>query len=132
MPDERTPRDDRDDLIERQQGEITRLRDHLARAEQRRRDLERERDRLKRQNERLKEQLDAARRAGFRQAAPFAKGRPQGRGGRPGRRAGVAYGRRGRRSRPLRVDETHTAALPPTCPDCGGAVQLTRVAAQYQ
>ena len=127
MPDERTPRDDRDDLIERQQSEITQLREDLARAEQRRRDVERERDRLKRLNERLRLQLDAARRAGFRQAAPFAKDRPQGRGGRPGRPAGAAYGRRGRRPRPRRVDETYTAALPPTCPDCGGAVQLTRV-----
>lgn len=132
MPDERTPRDDRDDRMERQQSEITQLREDLVRAAQRRRDVERERDRLKRQNERLKQQLDAARRAGFRQAAPFAKDRPQGRGGRPGRRAGAAYGRRGRRPRPRRVDESHTATLPPTCPDCGGAVQLTRVAPQYQ
>ena len=62
----------------------------------------RERDRLKRQNERLTQLLGAARRAGFRQAAPFAKDRPQGRGGRPGRRAGRRYGRRARRpnSRP--------------------------------
>lgn len=118
--------------MERQQSEITQLREDLVRAAQRRRDVERERDRLKRQNERLKQQLDAARRAGFRQAAPFAKDRPQGRGGRPGRRAGAAYGRRGRRPRPRRVDESHTATLPPTCPDCGGAVQLTRVAPQYQ
>lgn len=108
MPDKRTPRDDSKDLIERQEREITHLREELARVEQRRRDVERERDRLKRQNDRLKQQLDAA------------------------RRAGAAYGRRGRRPRPQCVDETYTAALPPTCPDCGGAVQLTRVAAQYQ
>lgn len=133
MPDERASyRDDRADLIKRQQDEITRLRDDLARTEQRRRDLERERDRLKRHNERLQQQLDAARRAGFRQAAPFAKDRAQGRGGRPGRRAGAAYGRCARRPRPRRVDETYTASLPPTCPDCGGAVHLTRVAPQYQ
>jgi len=132
VPDERTPRDDRDDLIERQREEITRLRDDVARAEQRRREVERERDRLQRQNERLKHHLDAARRAGFRQAAPFAKDRSQGRGGRPGRRAGVAYGRRGRRPPPPHVDERYTAALSPTCPDCGGAVQRTRVAPQYQ
>ena len=43
----------------------------------------RERDRLKRQNERLTQLLGAARRAGFRQAAPFAKDRPPGRGGGP-------------------------------------------------
>jgi len=132
VPDERTRRDDSKDLIDRQQREITQLRDDLARAEQRRRDVERERDRLKRQNERLKQQLDAARRAGFRQAAPFAKDRPQGRGGHPGRRAGAAYGRRARRPQPRRVDETYTAPLPPACPDCGGAIAGTRVATQYQ
>ena len=38
-------------------------------------------------------QLAAERRAGRRQAAPFAKERPQGRGGRPGRRPGRRYGR---------------------------------------
>jgi transposase len=132
VPDERTSRDDPKDVIERQQREITQLRDDLARAEQRRREVERERDRLKRQNERLKQQLDAARRAGFRQAAPFAKDRPQGRGGRPGRRAGAAYGRRARRPRPRRVDETYTATLPVACPDCGGPIAGTRVAPQYQ
>jgi transposase len=131
VTDERAPRDPTD-LIERQQREITQLRDELARAAQRRRALERERDRLKRQNERLKQQLDAARRAGFRQAAPFAKDRPQGRGGRPGRRAGAAYGRCARRPRPRRVDETYTAPLPLACPDCGGAIAGTRVATQYQ
>ena len=40
--------------------------------------------------------------------------------------------RRGRRPQPPRVDETYTAALPPTCPACGRAVQRTRVATQYQ
>ena len=67
---------DHDELIRRQQEELARLREALARTG-------RERDRLKRQNARLKQQLDAARRAGFRQAAPFAKDRPQGRGTRP-------------------------------------------------
>jgi transposase len=108
------------------------LRDELARTEQQRREIERERDRLKRQNERLKQQLDAARRAGFRQAAPFRKDHPQGRGGRPGRRAGAAYGRCGRRRPPPHVDETHAARLPATCPDCGGPVHRTRIATQYQ
>jgi hypothetical protein len=111
---------------------FTRLREDLAEAERRRREVERERDRLKRQNERLKEQLDAARRAGFRQAAPFRKDRPQGHGGRPGRRAGAAYGRRAQRPTPSRVDETFTAPLPSACPDRGGTIQQTRIAAQYQ
>ena len=88
--------------------------------------------RWKRRSERLKQQLDATRRAGFRQAAPFAKDCPQGRGGRPGRRAGTTYGRRGRRPIPARVDETYAAPLPVACPRCGGAIHFTRVATQYQ
>lgn len=113
--------DDEESLLERQRREIVRLEEALARAEAQRREVERERDRLKRQNERLRGQLDAARRAGFRQAAPFRKARPQGRSGRPGRRAGAAYGRCGRRVRPTRVDERHRAALPSTCPPIAAA-----------
>jgi septal ring factor EnvC (AmiA/AmiB activator) len=75
VPDVPTPpaSEDREALIKRQQEEIARLRDALTR-------VERERDRLKRRNERLQDQLDAARRAGFRQAAPFAKPHRQGSG----------------------------------------------------
>ena len=68
--------------------ENTRLREDLTRTE-------RDRDRWKRHTGRLQQQLDAARRAGFRQAAPFAKERRQGCGKRPGRRAGSQYGRHG-------------------------------------
>ena len=123
---------DREELIKRQQEELTYLRDKLVRAERQHRAVERERDRLKRHNERLKRQLDAARRAGFRQAAPFAKDRPQGRGGRPGRRPGVRYGRRARRPMPSRVDVTYDAPLPRVCPGCGGALHVVRVTSQYQ
>ena len=91
-----------------------------------------ERDHWKRRSEHLEKELEAARRAGRRQAAPFAKDRPQGRGGRPGRRAGAEYGRQGRRRAPTQADETHVAPAPTTCPDCGGAVTLDRVASQYQ
>ena len=94
--------------------------------------VERDRDRWKRRSERLKKQLDAARRAGFRQAAPFAKDRAQGRGGRPGRRPGAEYGRQACRRPPARVDQTHRAAAPAACPDCGGGVVVARVATQYQ
>ena len=127
MSVDRTPPtpDDRDGLIKRQQEEIARLRDALTRAE-------RERDRLKRRNERLKDQLDAARRAGFRQAAPFAKAHRQGSGRPPGRRAGPTYGRHGTRPVPHRIDARHEAALPVGCPACGGEVQGTHVVSQYQ
>ena len=126
MSDVRTPPpDDREALIKRQHDEIARLRDALARAEH-------ERDRLKRRNEQLTDQLDAARRAGFRQAAPFAKPHRQGTGRPPGRRAGATYGRHGTRPVPRRIDEIHNAALPVACPACGGAVHGTHVVSQYQ
>ncbi|HVZ49215.1 MAG TPA: IS66 family transposase [Gemmatimonadaceae bacterium] len=127
MPDVRTPPgpDDRDARIKQQQEEIARLRDALKRSEQ-------ERERLKRRNERLEDQLDAARRAGFRQAAPFAKPHRQGSGHPPGRRAGATYGRHGTRPVPQRIDDTHDAALPAACPRCGGDVHETHVVSQYQ
>ena len=117
--------DPRDKRIEQQDREISRLRGELARAT-------RDRDRWKRRSERLKKHLDEARRAGRRQAAPFAKDRPQGCGRHPGRRAGARYGRQGCRPRPRQVDEAFAAPVPTACPDCGGAVDVTRVASQYQ
>ena len=117
--------DPRDTRIKQQDREISRLRGDLAQ-------VNRDRDRWKRHSERLQQQLDTARRAGFRQAAPFAKDRPQGRGGRPGRRAGARYGRQACRRRPAQVDETHAAPVPAACPNCGGAIEVTRVASQYQ
>lgn len=133
MPDDAArARDERDQRIERQQREIARLRDDLARAERQRRELERERDRLKRQNERLKQELDTARRAGFRQAAPFSKGAPKRRPRRPGRKPGRRYGRRGQRPIPAVVHEQYEVPVPETCPRCGDRVDETHVAAQYQ
>ena len=95
--------DPRDVVIEQQDREIGRLRDDLARHKDVHRQndgLQRQNERLRRENEHLKKQLGAERRAGRRQAAPFAKDRPQGRGGRPGRRPGARYGRQGRRPCP--------------------------------
>ena len=124
--------EDLDAEVERLQGKVTRRERDAKRLQRKNNRLQRQVDRLKQQVEGLKRQLDEARRAGRRQAAPFAKDRPQGRGGHPGRRAGAAYGRHGCRPRPARVDETHAAPVPAACPDCGGAVEVTRVASQYQ
>ena len=127
----RRERDSRDKRIDELQRENAKLTDDLDRTI---RDLDRttrDRDRWKRRSEDLKKQLDEARRAGKRQAAPFAKERPQG-SGKPGRRSGAQYGRQGSRRRPPRVDETHRAPAPTACPDCGGAVEVTRVDSQYQ
>ena len=120
------------ELIERQRQEIVRLREALVRSEADRQRVERERARLERENARLKEELETARRAGARQAAPFSKGGPKRRPRRPGRKPGAKYGRRGRRPIPAVVHETHEVPLPATCPTCGEAVTETQVAAQYQ
>lgn len=105
--------------------EIERLRRELD-------ESERARERLKRENERLKTELEAARRAGKRQAAPFSKGAPTPQPRRPGRRAGRRHGRHAHRRPPLVIDETIDVPLPQACPDCGGRVTETRVATQIQ
>jgi septal ring factor EnvC (AmiA/AmiB activator) len=94
--DQPTPTDDalRDELAYTQRDNA-RLRDELARVELDRAQLERQRDRLRRENERLKDELEAARRAGARQAAPFWNGAPVVRPKRPRRKAGAAHGRHG-------------------------------------
>ncbi len=121
----RRERDSQDKRIEELQRENAKLIRDLDRTT-------RERDRWKRRSEDLRKQLDEARRAGKRQAAPFAKDRPQGSGKPPGRRSGTEYGRQGSRRRPPKADEAHRAPAPSACPDCGGAVEATRVAPQYQ
>ena len=112
-------------IIDDQSREIERLREDLKRSEI-------ERNRLRRENERLKEELEMARRRANRQAAPFSRGLPKAHPERPGRKPGPAYGRPAHRRPPPRVDVTHDAPLPRTCPDCGGWVQRRRVVSQYQ
>jgi transposase len=130
VPGAREPRSD--ESIAQLRQEIVRLREELERSETDRARVERERARLERENARLKDELEAARRAGARQAAPFSKGAPKRRPRRPGRRPGAAYGRQGRRPIPPAVQETHDVPLPAQCPTCGEAVSETHVAAQYQ
>src|SRR5512132_3675566 len=76
--------------------------------------------------------VEELRRAGKRQAAPFSKDRPARSPRRPDRKAGAAYGRRGRRPVPERVDRVVVVGLPDACPGCGGELRLERVAFQYQ
>jgi transposase len=96
--------------------------------------LQRQVEALQAENARLRAELEATRRAGKRQAAPFAKGPPTPDPKPPGRKSGAAHGRHGHRPPPApsRVDETHDAPLPDACPDCGGPVDETHVVAQYQ
>lgn len=120
-----SPPPDPREIIDDQAREIERLREDLKRSEI-------ERNRLRRENERLKEELEMARRRATRQAAPFSRGLPKEHPERPGRKPGLAYGRRAHRQAPARIDITHDAPLPPRCPDCGGAVTRRRVVSQYQ
>ena len=119
------------DRAERAERERDTLRHEQDRWQHERTRLQRERERLQQQVDHLKRQLAAARRAGFRQAAPFAKPlakHPK----RPGRKAGASYGPKSRRRVPPVVDETHEAPLPTQCPGCAGPVVETGIAQQYQ
>jgi transposase len=122
--DQATPGDPQQ-IIDDQARRIEQLEEDLRRSEA-------ERQRLRRENEKLKEELDAARRASARQAAPFSRGTRVAEPRRPGRKPGAAYGRHAHRARPTRIDETYDAALPAQCPDCDGAVRETGIATQYQ
>jgi transposase len=84
--------------------------------------------------DRLRRQLDEATRAGKRQAAPFAKGQPTSEPKKPGRKPGQDYGTKAHRQPPTpeQIDETHEAPLPERCPDCGGPLNETHVAQQFQ
>jgi transposase len=85
-------------------------------------------------NQRLRRQLDEATRAGKRQAAPFAKGPPKAEPKRPGRKPGPDYGPKAHRQPPSpeQIDEVHEAPLPRACPECGGPLDETHVAQQFQ
>ncbi len=79
----------------------------------------------------LEGQLEEARRAGKRQAAPFSRGEPMSRPGRPGRRCGEDHGRHGHREPPEEVDERLDALLVDRC-ECGGEIEHERSEFQYQ
>lgn len=123
--DPSAPSSDPTGIIDEQRRQIERLREDLRRSEA-------ERQRLRRENEKLKEELDAARRAVYRQAAPFARGTTVAQPRVPGRKAGAAYGRQGHRPIPAHIDETYDAPLPAQCPGCGSPVRADRLATQYQ
>jgi transposase len=94
--------------------------------------LEREVADLRAQVEQLQRLLDEQRRAGKRQAAPFAKGPPKPAPKKPGRKPGKDYGPKAHRQPPEHIDETYEAPLPDACPDCGGPIEETHIDQQYQ
>ena len=91
-------------------------------------------DHLRAENDRLRHQLDAALRAGKRQAGPFARGQPKANPRRPGRKPRQDYGPKAHRQPPSpeQIDEVHEAPLPHACPDCGGPLDETHIAQQFQ
>lgn len=122
--------------LRRERDQLQRDRDRVERDTERLRDenarLERERDRLRGELERLTHALEAPRRAGKRQAAPFSKGAPTPRPKPAGRRRGRHHGRHAHRRPPPTIHETIEVPLPASCPDCGGQIEETRVASQVQ
>jgi transposase len=72
---------------------------------------------LRAEVERLKSELEHARRAGKRQAAPFSKGPPKDQPQRPGRKPGHAPSHR-LPPPPEQVDRTIEVPLPAACPEC--------------
>jgi transposase len=108
-----------------------------AALEQARQDNERLRldnERLQRQLAEAHQQLQQARRQGKRQAAPFAKGEPKANPRKPGRKPGKEYGPKAHRRPPSpeQIDEVFEAPLPQGCPGCGGPLEETHLAQQYQ
>lgn len=93
--------------------------------------LARENERLRARVGKLEGQLEEARRAGKRQAAPFSRGETKSAPGRPGRRSGEEHGRHGHREPPGEVDEEFEAPLAPLC-ECGGEIEHERTEYQYQ
>jgi transposase len=127
------------------QERIARLEDENAglRDEQQRLEAERERlrgeneqlrvegERLRVANQRLRGEVEALRRAGKRQAAPFSREDPKPDPKRAGRKPGAAHGRHAHRRPPERVDRVVAVGLPGCCPGCGGELVAERVASQH-
>ena len=90
-----------------------------------------ENERLRARVGKLEGQLEEARRAGKRQAAPFSRGEPKTQPRRSGRRSGEEHGRYGHREPPGMVDEELDAPLAARC-ECGGEIEHERTEFQYQ
>lgn len=80
----------------------------------------------------LEAKLEAALRAGKRQAAPFSRGTPKPNPKTPGRKAGDDYGPKAHRVIPPAIDEVLEAPLPDQCPFCNGAIAPEKIDRQYQ
>ena len=90
-----------------------------------------ENGRLRERIGKLEGQLEEARRAAKRQAAPFSRGEPSRSPRRGGRRSGDEHGRHGHRQPPGEIDEERDAPLADQC-ECGGEILEERIEYQYQ
>ena len=81
-------------------------------------------ERLLAENARLRAQLEAARRAGKRQSAPFSKGDPKQNPAKSGHKSGERYGTKGHRPAPDHVDEEIGVPMPDCCPCCQGELEF--------
>ena len=89
-------------------------------------------DALQAENRQLRAEIEALRRAGKRQAAPFGKKKPKTNPKKPGRKAGDDYGTKAHREPPETIHETIDVPLPDTC-SCGSHdIVETEVVQQYQ
>jgi transposase len=79
----------------------------------------------------LEKQLEEARRANKRPAAPYSRGSPKEQPNKPGRKAGKKYGPQANRQAPQKPDEIIDVPLPQSC-TCGGRLEETKVVHQYQ
>jgi len=105
----------------------------IARQQSRIEQLEAQVESLQAQVRQLTAQLQAALRAGKRQAAPFSKGPPKDPPATPGRKAGENYGPKAHREVPRRKpDEIIDVPLPEVCPDCDGPTAEDHQAQQFQ
>jgi transposase len=88
---------------------------------------------LRAEVERLKQELEEARRAAKRQAAPFSKGPPRAHPKRPGRKPGHPPSHRVAPA-PEQVDRTIEVPLPTSCPECHAPLDEASVTIhdQYQ
>jgi transposase len=116
---------------ERLREENEQLRRREKQLEQEQKQLRQERERLRQENENLKRQLEEAQRANKRQAAPFSRGTRKPNPQTPGRKSGSAYGQRYSKAIPPKVNEVITVPPPAQC-ECGGSLQVERIASQYQ
>ncbi len=126
--------------------ELRRTREECDQARRRNEQLERERQQLRKDIQQLEEEkrrleeelkrvrndLEAAQRAGRRQAAPLSRCQPKSHPKRPGRKSGLAHGPHHHRPIPDHIDEEIHVTAPAQCPDCGGPLTLERVESQYQ